>query len=49
VKTGRRARAVTVGELREFAERQYNEADKLLRRLEGYASDYAVPMDWREY
>jgi hypothetical protein len=49
VKTGRRARAVTVGELRELAERQYNEADKLVRRLEGYASEYAVPMEWREY
>ena len=49
VKTGKRARTITVGELRDFADRQYNEADKLLRKLDGYAVDHAVPMDWREY
>lgn len=49
VKTGRRAKAVTVGELREFAERQYEEADKLLRKLDRYAIRNAVPMEWREY
>lgn len=49
VKTGRRAKAVTVGELRQFAERQYEEADKLLRRLDRYAIRNAVPMEWREY
>jgi hypothetical protein len=49
VKTGRRTRIVTVGELREFADRQYKEADKLLRKLDGYAIDNAVPMEWREY
>lgn len=49
VKTGRRAKAVTVGELRQFAERQYEEADKLLRKLDRYAIHNAVPMEWREY
>jgi hypothetical protein len=49
VETGRRAKAVTVGELRQFAERQYEEADKLLRRLDRYAIHNAVPMEWREY
>jgi hypothetical protein len=48
-KTGKRAKAVTVGELRQFAERQYEEADKLLRRLDRYAIRNAVPMEWREY
>lgn len=49
VRTGRRTRIVTVGELREFAARQLNEADKLLKKLDGYAIDHAVPMEWREY
>ncbi len=49
VKTERRTRIVTVGELREFADRQQKEADKLLKRLDGYAIDHAVPMEWREY
>jgi hypothetical protein len=49
VKTGRRTKIVTVGELREFADRQYKEADKLLKKLDGYAIDHAVPMEWREY
>jgi hypothetical protein len=25
------------------------EADKLLRKLDGYAVDHGVPMEWREY
>lgn len=49
VKKGRRAKAVTVGELRQFAEKQYGEADKLLRKLDRYAISNAVPMEWREY
>jgi len=49
VKKGRRAKVVTVGELRQFAEQQYEEADKLLRKLDGYAIRNAVPMEWREY
>ena len=49
VKTGKRAKAITVGELRQFAEQQYEEADKLLRKLDGYAIRNAVPMEWREY
>jgi hypothetical protein len=49
VRTGRRARAVTVGELKTFADRQYEEADKLLHKLDRYAIRNAVPMEWREY
>jgi hypothetical protein len=49
VRTGRRARAVTVGELKTFADRQYEEADKLLHKLDRYAIRNAVPMGWREY
>lgn len=36
-------------ELRELADRQYREADKLFYKLNGYASEHAVPMSWREY
>jgi hypothetical protein len=35
--------------LREFADHQFGEVDKLLNRLNGYAIDHAVPMEWREY
>jgi hypothetical protein len=48
-RSGRKTKVVTVGELREFADHQYREADKLLRKLDRYASGYAVPMEWREY
>jgi hypothetical protein len=48
VMTGTRTRVVTVGELRTFVDRQYQEADKLFRKLDRYAIDYAVPMEWRE-
>jgi hypothetical protein len=46
---GRGAKAVTVGELKQFAEKQYEEADKLLRKLDRYAIGNTVPMEWREY
>jgi len=32
-----------------FAESQYNEADKLLRKLDSYAAKNRVPMNWRRY
>ncbi len=35
--------------LRDFADKQVIEADKLMRKLDNYAIDYAVPMSWREY
>lgn len=40
---------IPVGKIKAFVDHQYEEADKLLRRLDGYAIDYGVPMDWREY
>ena len=49
VRRGSRTEAVTVAELRKFAERQYNEAAKLQNKLNSYAIDHAVPMEWREY
>lgn len=38
-----------VRELRKLADRQCEEAEKLLNKLHRYASDHAVPMNWREY
>ena len=35
--------------LKDFSDKQVVEADKLLRKLDNYAIDYAVPMSWREY
>jgi hypothetical protein len=35
--------------MKEFVDYQYEEADKLLRKLDGYAVDHGVPMEWREY
>jgi aspartyl protease/uncharacterized protein DUF4124 len=32
-----------------FAEFQYKEADKLFDKLNGYASEHSVPMEWRRY
>lgn len=36
-------------EMKEFAERQYAEANKLFGKLDSYASRNAVPMHWRKY
>ncbi len=36
-------------EEKEFADYQYREAEKLLDKLERYASQNAVPMHWRKY
>jgi hypothetical protein len=33
----------------EFAEKQHTQAEKLLRRLDDYASNKGVPMSWRQY
>ena len=33
--------------IKELAERQYTQADKLLGRLEHYASENSVPREWR--
>ncbi len=38
-----------VEELKKFADRQYREADKLFTRLNNYAINHSVPMQWREY
>jgi len=35
--------------LRELADRQLIEAEKLMTKLNGYAIDYMVPMEWRKY
>jgi hypothetical protein len=35
--------------VKEFAEKQVKEADKLTRKLDSFAIDHAVPMSWREY
>jgi hypothetical protein len=40
---------ITVMRMKEFVDYQYEEADKLLRKLDGYAVDNSVPMEWREY
>jgi hypothetical protein len=44
-----RMTTVTVMKMKEFVDYQYEEADKLLRKLDGYAVDHGVPMEWREY
>lgn len=36
-------------EMKEFAQRQYAEANKLFGKLDSYASHNAVPMHWRKY
>ncbi|VAX19140.1 hypothetical protein MNBD_NITROSPINAE04-339 [hydrothermal vent metagenome] len=38
-----------VAEQKKRAESQYEEADKLFRKLERYASDNSAPMHWRKY
>lgn len=38
-----------VKKARAFAELQHREADKLFFKLNSYAIDHAVPMNWREY
>lgn len=35
--------------LKEFAEREYREADDLFNKLNGYAIRHSVPMRWRKY
>jgi predicted aspartyl protease len=46
---GKRTSPITVGEIRKYVDSQHEEADKLFRRLDGYAMDNNVPMEWREY
>jgi hypothetical protein len=41
--------SLDVTRLRGLADRQCNEANKLLNKLNGYAIDHVVPMQWREY
>ena len=36
-------------EIKRFADRQYQEADKLFTKLNSYAISHSVPMQWREY
>jgi hypothetical protein len=36
-------------EIKRFADRQYREADKLFTKLNSYAINNSVPMQWREY
>lgn len=36
-------------ELKEFADRQYKEADRLFNMLNKHAIEHAVPMSWRQY
>ncbi len=36
-------------ELRKVVDQQYDSADRLYNKLWGYASEHAVPMEWREY
>jgi hypothetical protein len=38
-----------VDEIKRFADRQYREADKLFTKLNSYAINNSVPMQWREY
>jgi clan AA aspartic protease (TIGR02281 family) len=40
---------VIMKELRLRADRQYKEADRLMTKLNNYAIDHVVPMEWREY
>ncbi|MFA4920281.1 MAG: retropepsin-like aspartic protease [Thermodesulfovibrionales bacterium] len=35
--------------VKEFADKQVKEAEKLTRKLDSFAIDHAVPMSWREY
>ncbi|MEW6110458.1 MAG: retropepsin-like aspartic protease [Nitrospirota bacterium] len=35
--------------LKDFADRQYREADKLFNKLNSYAITHSVPMQWREF
>ncbi len=35
--------------LKQFAERQYREADRLFTKLNNYAASNSVPMHWRQY
>ena len=39
----------TIIKLRKFADLQYKESDKLFDKLNRYAIEHAVPMNWREY
>jgi aspartyl protease family protein len=36
-------------ELKDFVNQQYHVADRLFEKLNGYAVDNAVPMEWRKY
>lgn len=38
-----------INELKRTAQKQYEEAEKLFRKLDYYASQKAVPMSWRKY
>lgn len=50
IKNGKYGRSGTsVDKMRDFAESQYREADKLFRKLERYANYNAVPAHWRRY
>jgi predicted aspartyl protease len=49
LRKGGRMTTITVGKMKEFVDYQYEEADKLLRKLDGYAVDHGVPMEWRAY
>jgi hypothetical protein len=40
---------VIIRELRSKADRQYQEADRLMTKLNNYAIDHIVPMEWRQY
>jgi len=44
-----RMTTITVMKMKEFVDYQYEESDKLLRKLDSYAVDHNVPMEWREY
>ena len=34
---------------KDFADQQVREAEKLLDKLDGYASRHSVPTEWRKY
>jgi hypothetical protein len=40
---------VIMKEMRSRADRQYREADRLMTKLNNYAVDHIVPMEWRQY
>lgn len=40
---------VIMKELRSRADQQYKEADRLMTKLNNYAVDHIVPMEWRQY